>query len=77
VGLGLIYKKGKFSAIEEEHLKRAIDNYQNVRCLILPFIPKHLTHTLQCKSLTPEDMEDIIFPKIEKNKDNAFWSEIS
>jgi Myb-like DNA-binding protein REB1 len=22
-------------------------------------------------------MEDVIFPKIDKNKDNAFWSEIS
>ena len=25
--LGLVYKKGKFSAVEEQQLKQAIDNY--------------------------------------------------
>lgn len=56
---GLVYKKGKFSAIEEEQLRNAIENYRI------------------SKSLAPEHIEDVIFPKIEKNKDNAFWSEIT
>ncbi|TFK75752.1 hypothetical protein BDN72DRAFT_756223 [Pluteus cervinus] len=57
--LGLVYKKGKFSAIEEQQLKSAIDAYR------------------MGKGLTEEDMQEIIFPKNEKQKDNIFWSEIT
>jgi hypothetical protein len=34
-GLGLVYKKGKFSAIEEAQLKEAIENYRIVRSSII------------------------------------------
>jgi hypothetical protein len=30
VGVGLVYKKGKFSAIEEAQLKEAIENFRIV-----------------------------------------------
>ncbi|RDB22752.1 DNA-binding protein REB1 [Hypsizygus marmoreus] len=56
---GLVYKKGKFSAIEEEQLKAAIENYRLQR------------------SFTQEDMQELMFPKIERNKDNAFWTQIT
>ncbi|KAF8640154.1 hypothetical protein AX17_001390 [Amanita inopinata Kibby_2008] len=56
---GLVYKKGKFSATEEQQLKTAIENYR------------------VNKGLTEEQLLDIIFPKNDKNKDNAFWSEIT
>ncbi|KAF8631550.1 hypothetical protein AX15_002305 [Amanita polypyramis BW_CC] len=56
---GLIYKKGKFSATEEQQLKAAIENYR------------------VAKGLSEEQLLEIIFPKNEKNRDNAFWSEIT
>ncbi|KAK2466066.1 hypothetical protein APHAL10511_001708 [Amanita phalloides] len=56
---GLVYKKGKFSATEEQQLKAAIENYR------------------VAKMLTEEQLLEIIFPKNEKNKDNAFWTEIT
>ncbi|KAF8663432.1 hypothetical protein AX16_001002 [Volvariella volvacea WC 439] len=56
---GLVYKKGKFSAIEEQQLKSAIENYR-----------------IQ-KGLSEQQILEVIFPKNEKVKDNAFWSEIT
>ncbi|PPQ65964.1 hypothetical protein CVT26_010726 [Gymnopilus dilepis] len=56
---GLVYKKGKFSAIEEQQLRSAIENYQH------------------SKDLTGEQIKEIIFAKNDRNKDNAFWSEIT
>jgi len=40
--VGLVYKKGKFSAIEEAQLKDAIENY---RIVSSPFPPTPLTHS--------------------------------
>ncbi|KAF8897692.1 hypothetical protein BD779DRAFT_1432214 [Infundibulicybe gibba] len=56
---GLVYKKGKFSAIEEQQLKAAVDNY----CIE--------------KQLNPDQLNEVIFSKDGKNRDNAFWSEIT
>ncbi|PBK72726.1 hypothetical protein ARMSODRAFT_953124 [Armillaria solidipes] len=56
---GLVYKKGKFSVIEEQQLSSAIEQYR------------------LSKSLSEEQMYEVIFPKDEKSKDNAFWSEIT
>ncbi|KAF9464388.1 hypothetical protein BDZ94DRAFT_1162036 [Collybia nuda] len=56
---GLVYKKGKFSAIEEQQLKAAIENYRML------------------KQFSHQEMTDLIFPRVEKTKDNAFWSEIT
>lgn len=56
---GLVYKKGKFSAIEEEQLRAAIEAFKAGR------------------GLTDDQLQDIIFQKNEKGKDNAFWSEIT
>ncbi|KAG5653024.1 hypothetical protein H0H81_002646 [Sphagnurus paluster] len=55
---GLVYKKGKFSAMEEQQLKAAIEDYK-------------------IASLSHDDLMELIFPKSEKNRDNAFWSEIT
>ncbi|TFK43731.1 hypothetical protein BDQ12DRAFT_193251 [Crucibulum laeve] len=56
---GLIYKKGKFSAIEEQQLKAAMESYRIGR------------------GFTEDQMQEVIFPKNEKNRDNAFWSELT
>ncbi|KAF9076827.1 hypothetical protein BDP27DRAFT_1312657 [Rhodocollybia butyracea] len=56
---GLVYKKGKFSAIEERQLNDAIEHY------------------VQAKALTPDQLNEVIFAKDDKPKDNAFWSEIT
>ncbi|THV08380.1 hypothetical protein K435DRAFT_642104 [Dendrothele bispora CBS 962.96] len=56
---GLIYKKGKFSAIEEQQLHTAVENYRIA------------------KQLNEDQLNETIFPKDEKSKDNAFWSEIT
>lgn len=56
---GLVYKKGKFSAIEEEQLRAAIEAFKASR------------------GLTDDQLQDIIFQKNEKGKDNAFWSDIT
>ncbi|KAF5358953.1 hypothetical protein D9758_004747 [Tetrapyrgos nigripes] len=56
---GLVYKKGKFSAIEEQQLNNAIEQY----CI--------------ARQLTPDQLNETIFPKDDKTRDNAFWSEIT
>ncbi|KIK04680.1 hypothetical protein K443DRAFT_130674 [Laccaria amethystina LaAM-08-1] len=56
---GLVYKKGKFSTIEDRQLEAAIENYK------------------VSKQLTDEQIQELIFPQNEKNKDNAFWSELT
>lgn len=32
---------------------------------------------IKLKQFSHEDMTELIFPKVDKTKDNAFWSEIS
>lgn len=56
---GLVYKKGKFSAIEEQQLKTALEDYRIM------------------KGLTEQQMTELIYPSSEKNRDNAFWSELT
>ncbi|ELU45902.1 nucleolar protein [Rhizoctonia solani AG-1 IA] len=58
---GLVYKKGKFSAIEEHQIEEALQNYAKSR------------------SLTPPEIDAIIFSKGKKAKEeySTFWSEIS
>lgn len=79
VATGLVYKKGKFSAIEEQQLRSAVERYKNVR------LSSNSTHPLmylfrvvcQEKQLNNEQLHEIIFAKADKNKDTAFWSELS
>lgn len=56
-----MYKKGKFSAIEEHQIEEALQKYANIR------------------SLSPADIDAIIFSKGKKAKEeySTFWSEIS
>ncbi|KIK67966.1 hypothetical protein GYMLUDRAFT_36767 [Collybiopsis luxurians FD-317 M1] len=56
---GLIYKKGKFSKLEEQQLNSAIEHYANAR------------------QLNVDQLHEVIFPKEDKPRDNAFWSEIT
>lgn len=56
---GLVYKKGKFSAIEEQQLRNGMERYKNE------------------KQLSDEQLHEIIFAKADKNKDTAFWSELT
>ncbi|EUC57692.1 nucleolar protein [Rhizoctonia solani AG-3 Rhs1AP] len=58
---GLVYKKGKFSAIEEHQIEEALQSYAKAR------------------SLTPQEIDTIIFSKGKKAKEeyNTFWSEIT
>ncbi|KAF8076560.1 nucleolar protein [Lyophyllum atratum] len=56
---GLVYKKGKFSAIEEQQIQTAMENYRIM------------------KGLAEEQMMELIYPTSEKNRDNAFWSELT
>ncbi|PPQ64629.1 hypothetical protein CVT24_008366 [Panaeolus cyanescens] len=56
---GLVYKKGKFSAIEEHQLESAIKKYQ------------------EDKNLSDVQLSELIFAKHDKNKDQAFWSELT
>ena len=44
---GLVYKKGKFSAIEEQQLKSAIERYQTVSILLMSSLKS------MCESLFP------------------------
>ncbi|KAG5716686.1 DNA-binding protein REB1 [Termitomyces sp. T112] len=56
---GLVYKKGKFSAFEEEQLEDAIERFRTSR------------------GLTEDQIQELIFPQSEKNRDNIFWSELT
>lgn len=56
---GLVYKKGKFSTIEDRQLEAAIEHYK------------------VSKQVTDEQIQELVFPQNEKNKDNAFWSELT
>ncbi|KAG6821569.1 hypothetical protein H0H93_000078 [Arthromyces matolae] len=56
---GLIYKKGKFSATEDELLKKAIERFQTTR------------------GFTDEQIQELIFPASDRNRDNVFWSELT
>ncbi|CAA7260050.1 unnamed protein product [Cyclocybe aegerita] len=56
---GLVYKKGKFSAIEEHLIRSAVANIQHVR------------------QLSDQELLEIIFSKNDKNRDTAFWSELT
>lgn len=78
-GQGLVYKKGKFSATEDQQLNDAIERYRVVssgrlstRVLVLKAMPQ--TH-----GLSQEDLDQIIFSnKSGKDKGHeSFWSEIS
>lgn len=74
---GLVYKKGKFSAIEEEQLTAAIRNYQTVYKPFMLLTEKMYSGRPQEKALNDEELMEIIFSKNDKNKDNAFWMELS
>ncbi|KAJ7684010.1 hypothetical protein B0H17DRAFT_941295 [Mycena rosella] len=56
---GLVYKKGKFTAVEIKLINDAVENYRTTR------------------GLTEDDMQGIIWPHNEKQKDATFWSEIT
>ncbi|KAG6911243.1 hypothetical protein DXG01_003110 [Tephrocybe rancida] len=56
---GLIYRKGKFSANEEEQLEAAIENYRATR------------------AFDEDQLQALIYPQSEKNRDNAFWAELT
>lgn len=73
---GLVYKKGKFSAIEEKQLHDAIENYRAVSQHMDLIMNKTTYPTVKAKGLTPAQITDLIFAKNDK-KDNDFWSEIS
>jgi hypothetical protein len=73
---GLVYKKGKFSAIEEQQLKNAIEAFKAVRGF-RALLRTPLICQIQSRGLTDEQILEIIFQKNEKGKENAFWSEIS
>jgi hypothetical protein len=49
--LGLIYKKGKFSAIEEQQLKHAVENYRIVSRNI--FLCSFLCKLLEAQTIGP------------------------
>lgn len=72
---GLVYKKGKFSALEEQQLEAAIENYRVVGFSLSS--TRRLLILFQTKGLSESQLVDVIFPKEEKNKENAFWFEIS
>ena len=74
---GLVYKKGKFSAIEAQQLKSAIERYQNVSIFFSNFYRCMTRFHFQERQLDENQLLDIIFAKNEKNRDNAFWSELS
>jgi hypothetical protein len=74
--IGLVYKKGKFSSVEEHQLSSAIENYRVVSYTSLVKLTDEIITGMQLKQLTHEQLDDVIFAK-EKSKDNAFWSEIS
>lgn len=69
-----MYKKGKFSTTEDQHLKAAIESYREVYSTV---VVRAYSHTLQTKGLSEEQLLELIFSKNEKNKDNDFWSAIS
>jgi hypothetical protein len=71
-----VYKKGKFSAIEEKQVKDAIENFRLVRVHFLSE-GSLLECIKQQRHLTEKDIIDIIFAKGDKTRDNAFWIEIS
>ena len=77
---GLVYKKGKFSNIEEQQLDNAIENYRIVGVSFNSITVDLLfdQYPGQAKGLTHEQLLEIVFQKQDKeDKDNSFWSEIS
>ncbi|KAG6833913.1 hypothetical protein H0H87_007924 [Tephrocybe sp. NHM501043] len=72
---GLVYKKGKFSASEEERLEAAIENYRVVRLSLIDkiYVAEEIIKT---RGLTEDQIQDIIFPA-EKSKDHTFWAELT
>jgi hypothetical protein len=75
--IGLVYKKGKFSAIEERQLNDAIESYRVVSQVFLleSCVYKHIP--CQARQLSHDQLNNVIFAKDNKSKENAFWSEIS
>ena len=72
----MVYKKGKFSAIEEQQLADAIQAYKevgsatpNVRVLLIT-IPQE-------NRIDDAGFIDLVFAKNGTTKNNAFWSELS
>ncbi|KAI3612161.1 nucleolar protein [Moniliophthora roreri] len=68
---GLVYKKGKFSNIEDQQLDSAIEHYR------IFFVPSVFTFEVQAKGLSNDQLLDLIFSKEDKSRDNGFWSEIT
>ncbi|KAK7060487.1 RNA polymerase I enhancer binding protein [Paramarasmius palmivorus] len=74
---GLVYKKGKFSNIEDQQLESAIEQYRVVRDRGVFRTIEGLMAELQSKGLTEDQILEVIFAKDDKSKDNSFWSEIT
>ena len=75
----MVYKKGKFSAIEERQLREAIENYRIVSLVLLSCSKKIPSECdfLKFKQLSHEQLNELIFVRADKSKDSTFWSEIS
>ena len=71
-----MYKKGKFSAIEEQQLSDAIQAYKEVSSATskakLPLI-----NTAQENRIDNPGFTDLVFAKNDKTKNTAFWSALS
>jgi hypothetical protein len=72
-----VYKKGKFSAIEEQQLTGAIQAYKKVGLAALKARMLSVNHSFQENEIDDAGFNDIVFAKNGATKNNAFWSALS
>jgi hypothetical protein len=72
-----VYKKGKFSAIEEQQLSDAIQAYKEVRSATSEARLPLIKHTAQLNQIDDAGFTDLVFAKNDKTKNTAFWSALS
>jgi len=72
-----VYKKGKFSAIEEQQLSDAIQAYKEVRSATFCGQVTIDKHTTQENQIDDAGFTDLVFAKNDKTKNTAFWSALS
>ncbi len=74
---GLVYKKGKFSAIEEQQLSNAIQAYKEVRLATSKAKVTIDNHAAQENRIDDAGFIDLVFAKRGAKNNTAFWSALS
>lgn len=72
---GLKYKKGRFSLSEQRSIQSAMETYKTVS--LYPCTEYFVSHRLrQRTSKTTSDMQEMLFQRYDRTRDEIFWSEL-